>query len=125
MPGGGWYDSRYPRDVDIVNGAIPASLTAIFSTDGEIFEINVSNPTGGAITLLVQDQQASPQVLVPTVSIGAGVLQLILYQGDGLLCKGGAKWQASGAGLVGSVRGRRTTGWSLDANSTYCNNTSS
>lgn len=125
MPGGGWYESRYPRDVDVVNAAVPTGLTSLFATDGELYEINVSNPTGAPITLLVQDKQGSPVALFPTVSVPANTVTLALYQGTGLLCKGGASWQAGGSGLVGSVRGRKTTGWTLDANSPYCNNTSS
>lgn len=110
------HQSAYPRDVEIINAAIPTGLTAVTSVDTEIYEINVSNPTAGAITFLVQDKQTSPQVEIPTISVPPNVVDLAVYTGVGLLSKGGVSWQAGSAGLVGSLRGRRLTGWTLAAN---------
>ena len=75
---------------------VPSSLTAVTSADSVIYQITVSNVDSGAHTLLVQDQQATPGILVPTISIPANTV-IIMEFPEGILMKSGIKWQASAA----------------------------
>lgn len=80
--------------------AVPTGLTALTTTDSIFYNIVVSNPSGGAITLLVTDGLGG--VLVPTVSIAAAG-QYTLESVVGIFCDNGIKWQASGSGLQASI----------------------
>ena len=118
-----WDISAYPRDLDVTRVAVPTSLTNITALTAELWEISVNNTTGGGITFLVQDKQASPLAVVPTVTIPAATADLIVYNGTGERCPGGVSWQAGSAGLVATVRGRTITGWTQAVGSQYVNST--
>src|SRR5689334_21655949 len=75
---------------------VPSTLTAVISKDAWVFQITVSNNTGGAVTFLVQDQQATPLILVPTISVAANTVSIIPFP-EGVKMIGGIKWQAGAA----------------------------
>lgn len=87
--------------------AVPTSLTDICTTDAHIYQVHVSNTTAGALTFLLQDKQATPGQLTPTVSIAANTAYILAWP-EGQFAKDGISVQGSGAGLqvafVGSYK---------------------
>ena len=88
--------------------AVPTSVTVVpggtLGKDIVLFQVLVSNTTGGALTYLLEDNQASPLALIPTISIPANTTELAVFP-EGIRMIGGAKHQASNTGLVAEVFG--------------------
>lgn len=94
------FPNSLPRNLT----AVPAILTDICTTDALVFQVHVSNTTGGALTFLVQDKQATPGQLVPTVSIAANTAYILAWP-EGQPASSGLSVQGSGAGLQVSFVG--------------------
>lgn len=70
------------------------SATAKISVDCVVFQFVFSNKTGGAISVTVTDQAATPLDLLPTISIPAHTVEIIPFP-EGQYMPGGFKWSAS------------------------------
>ena len=83
--------------------AVPTGSTALVSVDAFIFQISVSNTTGGSLTFLVTDKNSTGAItLVPTVPIPANTI-IIMSWPEGVKMNGGIQWQAGGSGLTAEV----------------------
>lgn len=82
------------RELALGLAVVPNALTALTSVDTFVFQISVSNISGGAVTFLVQD--ANGKVLIPTTSIAANTAYVIVFP-FGVKMTGGVSWQASAA----------------------------
>ena len=81
----------FPKRISPELSTVPNSLTAVTSTDSQIFQISVANNTAGTCTFLVQD--TAGKVLIPTVSVAANTAYVIVYP-EGAHMTSGIKWQA-------------------------------
>lgn len=113
--GSGLY-TQLPSEVNILAAAIPSgAMTPVTTVDTEVAQITVSNTSGGAITITIEDTQASPIAFQTNKSVPAN--DEVTYQfSPPLLFKGGLQWQAGGSGLVGTVRGRKLLNKTLGTN---------
>lgn len=84
---------------------IPNGSTDELSTDVWMHELHITNPTGGAITVTVQDRQAVPIVMVPGISLAAGGM-ISMDSAAGRAMLNGITWIASAPGLHGYIIGR-------------------
>jgi hypothetical protein len=85
--------------------SVPTVAADVFVGDCHILEIHLINTTSGAVTATINDKQGSPQpVIPPTVSIPGN--SDMIWEFTGRYAPGGVNWVASGAGIVGYVRGR-------------------
>jgi len=66
------------------------------TTDSVIYQIVVSNKTGGAVTFTVLDKASSPKSLLTATSIGANTTYVIAFP-EGVWMTGGIRWVASAA----------------------------
>lgn len=73
---------------------VPASVTALTGLDTYVFQIVVSNVTGGSVDFTVTDDNGHS--LIPTTAIAAGTSYVIAYP-FGVRMIGGVFWQASAA----------------------------
>jgi hypothetical protein len=86
--------------------AVPtSSMSDVVTGDVRVNEITLTNTTGSAITVTVQDKQTSPQAFLSAISVGANSTYVIETPSLRLF-PGGVSWQASGAGIVGYVSWR-------------------
>lgn len=83
---------------------IPAVAADIAEQDAILWQIHISNTTGGALTVTLLDKQATPRYILPAVSIAANTSYVISWP-EGLFCDGGINWVASGVGLQASIVG--------------------
>ncbi len=81
--------------------AIPTALTVVSTTVTFLEQLYISNPTAGALTVLVTD--TAGVAIYPTISCPANAVQEVNW--PSLLKSTGVKWQASGSGLVGEIFG--------------------
>ncbi len=86
--------------------AMPSTPTNLTSTDTYIFQLTVSNTTGGALTITISDRATSAKALFTTVSIAANSTQIYSFP-EGVKMKGGITWSASNTGLVASIKAKR------------------
>ena len=89
---------------------VPAALTDLHNDgDFHVTEMTFSNQSGSAVTILVQDKQTTPAVLIPTVSLPAsGTANSVMTVDfpEGALCVGGVSWQAgTGSAVWGRAKG--------------------
>lgn len=96
----------FPIDVVGAAQAVPTSLTSISTTDSLIYQMDITNPTAGAITFTLQDGQGSAVSVFSAQSIPAGGA-VSIDERQGMLLRSGVRWQAGGAGLVGSYSIKR------------------
>ena len=85
-------------------GAVPGSPTILTSKSCVVFQITVSNTTGGALTFTVSDRQASPQTPIDAVSIPANTILIMTFP-EGARFKGGITWSAGSTGLIAETFG--------------------
>lgn len=87
--------------------AVPTSLTTIpgATDDCYIFQIVVSNTSAGSLNFTLQDNQGTPKILYNAVPVDPSAPLFFSLDELGVMFKTGAKWQASGAGLVAEVVG--------------------
>lgn len=85
--------------------AVATSLTDVCTTNARVYQAMISNTTAGALTFLLQDKQATPGQLIPTVSIAANTAYVIAWP-EGQHAASGLSAQGSGAGLQMSLVGR-------------------
>lgn len=94
----------FPNSLPRAMTAVPTSLTDICTTNALVFQVHVSNTTAGALTFLLQDKQATPGQLTPTVSIAANTAYILAWP-EGQWAPSGIAVQASGVGLQVSFVG--------------------
>lgn len=118
LAGGGYAQTLTQQPISLSRAfetgmvAVPhAALTDLSTATLWVDQIIVANTTAGALTITIQDKQSTPRALFTTVSIAANstyVVNLVTSDRDGgLKFTSGISWRASGAGLVGSVRGKK------------------
>lgn len=78
---------------------IPATLTAETTVDTWVFQIDMSNSTGTAATITIQDAQGTPMKLFEAVSVPAN--GAVVYTNQfGRKFTGGIKWQSGTASAL-------------------------
>lgn len=100
----------FPKQVGVsgtTNGgpllqAIPNSAADLSTTDTFLFQLSVTNGTGGALTITVADKQGTPVEALKATSIAAGATTILSWP-EGLFLKGGLNWVASSTGLTAGV----------------------
>ena len=102
--------------------AIPQVMTAVNTVDCDVMGLMIANSTAGDLTVTVEDTQASPQALYTNVTIPANSTSLLIDDAAGVTFKGGLQWQASGPGLIGSIKGRQLLGLVQGAATAQSNN---
>jgi hypothetical protein len=88
--------SEVPRGLT----AVPGTTTALTTTDTELFEIAVCNPTGSAVTFTLND--AAGNKIISAYSLAAGATQIWVFS-EGVRLVGGIKWAGSTTGLIAHV----------------------
>lgn len=84
---------------------VPTSPTDVTTVDTWVRQILVSNTTAAPITFTVKDKQSTPRNIIPTVSIAANSVSLVVSAPDAIFAPGGVNWQAGGSGLEAEVFG--------------------
>lgn len=112
-----------PRDFDAASNAgglaVPSSTTVVTAGDTELAELSVTNTTSGNLTITLTNTAGVN--IEDVVNVPPGAPTILIWNPP--LRTLGLKWSASDVGLQGTVSGRKTTGWVLDA-SGYCTSTS-
>lgn len=82
--------------------SIPLVNTLEITQTIKVYELIIRNPTAASITILVTDDDGTPNVILPT--------QFVYAQNDitvksqmGILFTSGFRWIAGGAGLTGQL----------------------
>jgi hypothetical protein len=75
---------------------VPASAADLTTTDTWLYQLSVANKTGGAVTLTVIDQAATPRNVVPVISLPANSVTIMSWP-LGIKCTAGLNWVASAA----------------------------
>lgn len=73
---------------------VPNSDTDVSTTDTEIYQITVTNVTGGACTFTVQDNQATSRYLVYQASIAAATTYVLVWP-EGAYMEDGFSWSSN------------------------------
>jgi hypothetical protein len=81
---------------------VPTSAADLSTADTYLFQVSLTNGTGGALTVTLTDKQTSAKNVMEVTTIGAGTTVAFNWE-EGLFCKGGLTWVASGAGIDGAV----------------------
>lgn len=95
-------DSDRPRSQKLLPqglSVMPNSLTDVETTNSVIFQITLINTTAGGVTVLVQDKQATPKVLVPTSTVPANSVSILAFP-EGVLMTSGFSHQAGAASSI-------------------------
>lgn len=80
---------------------VPSSATDVVGADCYVEEIVLTGVTSATVT--IWDKQATPKLLASAVSVDAG--DVLVMRFDGRYCPGGVRWQASAANAcVGYMR---------------------
>jgi hypothetical protein len=72
---------------------VPNSDTDVSTTDTEIYQLSVTNVTGGACTLTVKDKQATARYLINAASIAAATTYVIVWP-EGAWMEDGFSWSS-------------------------------
>lgn len=121
MPYGGPY-AQLPKEISLSLSAVPFSvMTAVTTVHSELSEISVTNTTGSAITLTVQNGQAAPMKLLSAVNIDPATPVILTFDPPAIM-DAGISWQASATGLIGTIRGRTKMAYVLGAATQQSNN---
>lgn len=72
---------------------VPNSNTDVSTTDTEIYQLSVTNVTGGACTLTVKDKQATARYLINAASIAAATTYVIVWP-EGAWMEDGFSWSS-------------------------------
>ena len=72
---------------------VPNSDTDVSTTDTEIYQITVTNITGGACTLTVKDKQATARNLIYAASIAAATTYILVWP-EGAYMEDGFSWSS-------------------------------
>lgn len=91
------------REWDFPAQDIPTSTEIVFNRDVWVTLVSVTNTTAGSLTFSIIDRQGTPKALASNVVIAPNTVYVMKF--DGRLCAEGVTWVASGAGLVGYIRG--------------------
>lgn len=102
-PNGYYNDAMRPVYLfDVASQAVPSIMTSAIGVDCRLIKPRIINPSGGSSrTITVQDGNGN---LIDFATLNGGGVLLILDHRPGELCPGGIQWQASGSGLIGSIR---------------------
>ncbi len=82
--------------------AIPNVAADLTTTDTFLFQLSVTNGSGGALTFTLKDIQGSPIEAAKITSVASGVTA-VYYWPEGLFFKGGLNWVASAGGLTAGI----------------------
>lgn len=104
------FNPGFPKQVGVSgtdNGgpllqAIPTSAADLSTTDTFLFQLSVTNGSGGALTITLKDIQGTPIEAMKATSIASGATPIYSWP-EGLFFKGGLNWIASGAGLTAGI----------------------
>jgi len=96
------FDAGYPNQVPRFIVAVPTVAADLFAQDGQLFQLSLTNGTGGALTITVFDKAATPLAALRVTSVAAGGTVVFSWP-EGLTLQGGLNWVASGVGLEASV----------------------
>lgn len=97
-------ETKQLKEYDFVPQAVgTGSAEVVFDRDVYVSFIQLTNTTGGALTVTVADRQGTPVHLLSAVSIAANTTFVIKM--DPRWCPGGVTWLASGSGVTGYMRG--------------------
>jgi len=91
-----------PWNTCITAQAVPTVLTNVTTVDSKITQMWFTNTTAAAISVTVQDGQATPRKLLSNASIAPNTTQVISFQWP-LWMTGGISWVASASGLDGQI----------------------
>lgn len=107
MPG---LRTGFPTEVmPNVWAAVANTTTTVATKTCMVYSLIFKNPSGGALTITVSDNDSVPLVIVNAASIAAGgTLDLTSVDGEGQLYKGGLKMLPSAAGLVYVINARQS-----------------
>ena len=72
---------------------VPNSDTDVSTTDTELYQISVTNVTGGACTFTVKDKQATARYLINAASIAAATTYVIVWP-EGAWMEDGFSWSS-------------------------------
>ena len=99
------------RPFEVLDSAIEnASMTDKSTVTVVLDLLTITNTTGGALTITVQDKQSTPVAFLSATSIPANSTTVISFGNYGKKFSGGISWQASGAGLKGYMYGQKFPG---------------
>jgi len=98
------YPNKFSEEIQDV----PTSYADLAVTDAILWQIHAVNTTAGALTLTINDGNASTGYILPTITIAANTAYVISWP-EGLICIGGVIWVASGAGIQAAVVGSYKT----------------
>lgn len=87
------------RQVSRLIQVVPDSDTDVTTTDTEIYQISVTNVTGGACTFTVQDNQATSRYLVYQASIAAATTYVLVWP-EGAWMDDGFSWSSNTASCL-------------------------
>lgn len=90
---------EFPKAVTQGLQVVPNTTTILTTTDTMVFQIVVSNVSGGAATFRVRDKQGTPLILIPVISIATATHQIYDYP-QGVLLKGGMDWESNTASAL-------------------------
>lgn len=114
--------THFPKSFNVNASAIPFSvMTAVTTVHTDLALLSVANTTNAAITLTVQDAQATPQPLVYQINIEPNVPVILNYDPPQHMTSG-LSWQASATGLIGTMRGTQIMNLQLGTASATTNN---
>jgi hypothetical protein len=91
--------NAFSGNFEVVPQAVPTAAAIVTGISAHLKNVTVSNPTAGALTFTLTDQQAAPIAAIPAVSIPANDTVIFSWPFE-YLCPGGFTVLASGAGLT-------------------------
>lgn len=96
------FDAGLPNQVTRAIVPVPTVATDLFTTDGQIFQISITNGTAGDLTITILDKQGTPRAAMRATTIRANSTVSFNWD-EGLTLVGGMNWVASGVGLEASI----------------------
>lgn len=81
---------------------VPTVAADLVAKDTYLFQVQVTNGTGAAISLTMTDKQSPAKNVFDATSIPANTTVAFNWE-EGLFCSGGLTWVAGAVGLDGSV----------------------
>jgi hypothetical protein len=94
---------HFPR-LDIDGAAVPVTPTAVYPFDCSVIELEIVNPTNGAIIVTVTNAAGVAWLSQSIAAAAGGVYSLMEFRSAvGKTLRGGMLWSANAPGLKGSV----------------------
>lgn len=102
MAGSTIYKGTYGRQLSPQMQTVPATATALTTTNTLLYSIYVNNLTGSDATITMSDGQTPAQSILPTSVIPANT-SVFFEWNDGLFCPGGLTWEAGTADALNAA----------------------